>query len=161
MQRFRKVACPGLHFVEQPDVADRDYGLIGESLQQADLFIAERLNRGAAQHNRADALVFAQQRHAQHRANVGPAREFPGVRELVAFRCEKIMDMNRPAIRDRTAGDHSTAGRLPLPNDRNRSVLRSENEVSAILQHHQRVVGLAKLTGAFDDGFENRPDVGR
>ena len=93
-QSLREVARLRLHFVEQTDIADRDYGLIGESLQQADLFIAERLNCGAAQHNGADALVFAQQWHAQHRANVGPAREFPGVGELVTVFWISCREMN-------------------------------------------------------------------
>src|SRR6202171_5636033 len=69
------------------------------------------------------------------------------------------MDMNRLSIDDGTPGGPVTANRLPLPNDRNRSGLRLENEVLAVLQHDQRVVGRAKLAGAFDDGFEDRPDI--
>ncbi len=69
--------------------------------------------------------------------------------------------MNRLAIDDGTAGNHSTVHRQPLPNDWNRSVLRPENEFVAVPQYHRRVVGFAKPAGALDDGFENRPDIGR
>src|ERR1700716_3399830 len=160
-QRLREVTGLRLRLVEQADIAERDHRLIGESLQQGDLLVAERLHVGAAQHNRTDAFVFAQQRYAQYCANIGPAREFPGVRELFAFRSEKITDMNRPAIDDGTPGCPVTVDRLPLPNDRNRSVLCLENEFVAFLQHHQGIDGLAEIAGAFDDGLENRPDFGR
>ena len=33
-----------LHLLEQLDIADGDHGLIGEGLQQGNLFIAERVN---------------------------------------------------------------------------------------------------------------------
>ena len=42
-ERFRKLAGAGLHFFEQMDVADGDDGLVGESFQQADLLVAERM----------------------------------------------------------------------------------------------------------------------
>src|SRR6202165_2846383 len=71
------------------------------------------------------------------------------------------MDMNRLAIDDGTPGGPLTVDRLPLPNDRNRSVLCLENEVVAILQYHQPVVGFTKVTSAFNDGFEDRADIGR
>ena len=41
LQRFRKVAGPGLHFLEQPHVADGDHRLVGEGLQQSDLLVGE------------------------------------------------------------------------------------------------------------------------
>src|SRR6202171_1627675 len=56
LQRLGQIARPRLHFFEQPDIAERDYRLIGERLQQGDLLVAERLNVGAAQHDRTDAL---------------------------------------------------------------------------------------------------------
>ena len=35
LQRFGKVARSCLHLLEQPHIADRDHGLVGESLQQS------------------------------------------------------------------------------------------------------------------------------
>ena len=66
LQRLRKIARLGLHLFEQPHILDRDHGLVGEGLQQGDLLVAERLHFGAAKHDHADALAFAQQRHRQH-----------------------------------------------------------------------------------------------
>ena len=65
LERLRQLLCPCLHLVEQPHVADRDHGLIGEGLQQGDLLVAERMHFGAAKHDRSDALALAQHRHAQ------------------------------------------------------------------------------------------------
>ena len=60
LQRLLQVAGAGLHFLEQPDIAECDHGLIGEGLQQRDLPVAEGVDFGAAQNDRADALAFAQ-----------------------------------------------------------------------------------------------------
>ena len=43
VQRLREIARLGLHFLEQPDIPDRDHGLVGEGLQQGDLLVAERI----------------------------------------------------------------------------------------------------------------------
>ena len=37
----------------------------------------------------------------------------------------------------------------------------AETQVLAVLQHHNRIIGLAKLASAFDDGLEYRSDIGR
>ncbi len=71
------------------------------------------------------------------------------------------MDVNRLAIDDGTPGGPLAVDRLPLPNDRNRSVLRLEHQLVAVFQHDQCVGGLTKLTGTLDDGPEDRRDVGR
>jgi hypothetical protein len=59
LQRSLEIARARPHFVKQSDIADGDYSLIGERLQQGDLFVAERLHFSAAQHDRADTLSFA------------------------------------------------------------------------------------------------------
>ncbi len=73
LQRFLQVRRLRLHLLEQTDIADGDHGLVGEGLQQGDLLIAERLHFSAAEHDRANALALAQQRHAQNAAMTLPA----------------------------------------------------------------------------------------
>src|SRR6516225_3678244 len=41
LQRLLEIVRLGLYLVEQADVADRDHGLVGEGLQQPNLFLAE------------------------------------------------------------------------------------------------------------------------
>src|SRR5882724_5660852 len=41
-----------------------------------------------------------------------------------------------------------------------RTVMRAEAQVVTILQKHYGVISLAKFAGAFDDGLENRRDIG-
>jgi hypothetical protein len=64
LQRFREVARLRLHLIKQTDVADCDHGLIGESLQQGNLFVAERLHFGAAERDCSNALTLAQKGYA-------------------------------------------------------------------------------------------------
>ena len=80
-----------LRLVEQPHVLDGDHGLIGEGLQQGNLFVAERMYFGAAEQNRSDALALAQQGNTQISASAGAARPFPGVGEFVAFGGEHVV----------------------------------------------------------------------
>ncbi len=39
--------------------------------------------------------------------------------------------------------------------------MRAETQVIAIFQQHDGVIGFAKFAGAFDNGPENRLDIGR
>ena len=65
LQRLREVARARLHFIEQTNVADGDHGLIGEGLQQGNLFVAERIHFQCGEAAIAPiALTLAQQRHA-------------------------------------------------------------------------------------------------
>ncbi len=40
-------------------------------------------------------------------------------------------------------------------------MMRAGMQVAAIFQEHDGIIGLANLAGAFDDGLENRSDIGR
>ena len=64
-----EIAGLGLHLVEQPDIADRDHGLIGEGLQQADLLVAERdgLQRDVTRLRRCSRPRAAGARASVHR----------------------------------------------------------------------------------------------
>ena len=71
------------------------------------------------------------------------------------------MHMDRLAIDNCTTGGPSAVYRPSLPDDGNRAMLFLENEVVAIFQRYQGIVGLAKPAGTLDDGLENRPDIRR
>ena len=161
LQRFGKLARSCLHLLEQPHIADGDHGLVGKSLQQADLLVAERTHFGAPKHNRADALAFAQQWNTQHRANIRPSRKFAGVWKYFSFGSEKVMHMHRLAVDNRATGDPLAIDGLPVPDNRNRSVLGLKQQVVAVLQGCKGVVRLAKLTGAFDNRIKHWFDIGR
>ena len=58
---FQRLALLG----HQPRVLDRDHRLIGEGADKFDLPVGERLDPLAREHDDADRLAFAQQRHAE------------------------------------------------------------------------------------------------
>ena len=39
--------------------------------------------------------------------------------------------------------------------------MRADAQIVAVLQEHERIIGLAKLAGTLDNGIEHRLDVGR
>ncbi len=57
-----------LRLIEQPHVLDGDDRLVGEGLEQADLLIRERDRLGPSELDGADRDAFADQGHAQYRA---------------------------------------------------------------------------------------------
>src|SRR6267143_3538606 len=68
--------------------------------------------------------------------------------------------MNRLAVHERAPGGPVATDWPLLQIDPYRAVMRAEAQVVAVLQEHDGIIGLAKLARAFDDGFENRRDVG-
>ena len=56
-----------LHFIEQPHILDGDNGLIGESLEELDLFLAERASHEAEQADDAECLSIPNERYAECR----------------------------------------------------------------------------------------------
>ena len=81
-------------------VADGDHSLIGEGLQQHNLFFAERLNFLAAKHNHPNTFALAQQGHSQHRSEANAARYLLSIRKFRAFGGKKIAHMHRFAIKE-------------------------------------------------------------
>ena len=55
-----------LDLVEQPDVLDRDRGLVGERLHDVHLAVREAANGAARDQDHADRLALHEQRHSQH-----------------------------------------------------------------------------------------------
>ena len=85
LEGFLKIAGLGLHFFEQLHVLDRDNRLIGKSLQQLNLFLAEWAYLYTAKRNDTDALAFAKKRYGQYGATTVAACEFAAVGKLLAF----------------------------------------------------------------------------
>ena len=68
LARLGELAALVLDFVEQPHVLDGDHRLVGEGGDQLDLLVRERRAPRRAQSRDADRHAFAQQRHAEQRA---------------------------------------------------------------------------------------------
>ena len=139
LQRFRQLARSCLHLLEQPHIADRDHGLVGEGLQQGDLLVAERTHFECAkqQSRRCSRLRAAMERSARC-DDLGPARQFAGVGKFVAFGREQVMHMHRLAVDNRATGGPVAIDRRRSQIDRNRAVLGAEAQVVAVLQGCKR-----------------------
>ena len=72
--RLRELGRARLKFLEEPNVLDRDHRLIGEGLQQSDLFFGKRARDAPADSDGAHGLVLAHQRNAQY-ASETPLRK--------------------------------------------------------------------------------------
>ena len=100
-QQFREVARACLHLLEQTDIADGDHGLIGEGLQQGNLFIAERVNFRSAKDDHPDALALSHQGHTQNGVvALTDALLSRDSREFVAFDRLHIAHMYRFLVQD-------------------------------------------------------------
>ena len=65
LQSFGKLAVAGIEFVEQPDVFDRDDGLVGEGLKQFDLRRSEGSHLQAPRFQFPDEFVLQTKRSRQ------------------------------------------------------------------------------------------------
>jgi hypothetical protein len=71
--RLGEFPSPRLHLVKQAHVLDRDHGLVGESGDQVDLPLCERLDRRAQEAEDAYRLAVTEQRHSKNRAKIPQA----------------------------------------------------------------------------------------
>ena len=60
LQRRRQVTRASLHAFKQPHIFNCDYCLVGESRQQLDMLVIERLNCNSAYNKYTDWIAFAQ-----------------------------------------------------------------------------------------------------
>src|SRR5262249_2711761 len=103
-ERLGKLARSLLHLLEQPHILDRDYRLIGESLDQLDLLLSERVNLGTRQEHRADRVSVAQQRYAERGAKVPPSLRFDQSELRIG---QNVGDVNRPGFQHGSCADRS------------------------------------------------------
>ena len=80
--------------------------MIGESLEQRDLFIRERSNFTSPQAHHANRCTLPQERHRQYRAK----RHLTGP-DLVLRIAPDVMDVGDPSIKDRAAYGDISVGR--------------------------------------------------
>jgi len=100
-----------LDLLEQSHVLNRDHGLVGESFEKSDLLFAKRTDLGPANLNRADRNSFSEQRRHHDRSRAGYLLAGFGLRILRFKQRQNIMDTNRLALDDRTAGGRATRER--------------------------------------------------
>src|SRR6266436_7903061 len=154
LQRF-------LRFVEQPRVLNCDHRLIGEGVQQGNLFVAERVHLEATQRDRSDAFALAQQWNAENRAVALLGECLAGLRELIAFGGEQIVYMHWHSVDNRAPGHPIPINRRILHTYWNGCLVRAVTKVVTVPKEHDGIIGVAKLAGILDDSLENRFDVGR
>ena len=88
-------------FFEQPHVLDRDDGLVGEGFQKSDLFLRERTDLRATNHDHADRLVLAHQRCGENSSNAEALGDGEAFRKLSCDYGEHIFNVDHLAVEDR------------------------------------------------------------
>ena len=155
-ERFAKIVGLRLHLLEQPHISDGDHRLIRKSLQHADLLVSEGMHLVAAEHDRADALLLAQERHAQNAAVAHAQRQFAAVGELGIGLVLQILDVHRLLVDEGAARGPAPVDRPFLQPDRDRTMMRIEAKIVAVAEQHGCVIGIAQrdqaLTMAFSAG---------
>ncbi len=84
LQRFGKLAGALLLGLEQPNVLDRDRGLIGKGRKKSDLILVEGLHFGAAHQDAAQRAILAYQRNSEDSAMPESPCEFASSGKIVA-----------------------------------------------------------------------------
>ena len=65
LQGLGEIAVANLQFLKQPDVFDRDHGLVGECFKKSDLLVGERIDCGTTNKNRSNRNTFPHQWHSK------------------------------------------------------------------------------------------------
>jgi hypothetical protein len=143
--------------VEQPCILDCDNRLVGESLEQGNLPLREKLNLGAAELNRADRDAFSHQGDTEDRPNTFPPRVFAALWKLLRL-CLQVGDMDGAFVQHRSAIDRAAnkwegefAGE---PVVRDRAVVGDEAELVAVYAEDRCVDCLTQAGGALRYGID-------
>ena len=109
LQSFGNLAITFLQFFEQPDVFDRDHGLIREGFEQRDLLLAERQNLVATNQNRPNRSAFTKQGHGQNSADTEVFNESRGFGKFhLSFRAPHVVNMYHLPVDHRSARNNAT-----------------------------------------------------
>ena len=115
-QGFAQFRIALLDLLEQAHVLDSDHGLVGEGLQQFDLFIGEWPDLSSANMNDPDGQAFAKQRRREYRANAAwwllTSHRF---RKLCLRLYRDVTDMNRLPVEYRATASRTAPDRPGLP----------------------------------------------
>src|SRR5215813_10229758 len=164
LKRLAQLARARLYIVEQADVLDGDYRLIGEGLQQRDLALRERSNLGTWNSDRTDRMAVTQHRHRQDasiRHHLGETQD-----TIVAIR-QHIRDLNDGAAQDCASRSRVLAGRSRKHSLNGFQPFRRETMTGAkaekvvIEPGHEGKLASTQPHGAFGDGIEHRLHVSR
>ena len=94
LERFRQFTGALLHLVEQPDILDRDHGLVGKSPQQPHVVIGKSAGVLARDRNHPDRGRVDHERHEQNAAKATEPSEIPwGGRHAFRFGIREVDDL--------------------------------------------------------------------
>ena len=113
-----------LEFLEQPNVFDSDDCLIRESFKKSNLFVRKRSNFGPAKLNGADRDSFAKQWHNKSSAGAGDPLTGFGFRVLAIEQRQNVINVNRLALDNGSAGGCASTERPAALRHWHRSVRR-------------------------------------
>src|SRR4030095_9505964 len=100
IERLGELLVPCFQLLEQPDVLDRDHGLVGEGLKHLNLFLGERLCVRSSDLYAPDADTLAQQWYAKDcpvPESPCEGTSFPKLFDLLL----KVCHMNQPPLEHR------------------------------------------------------------
>jgi hypothetical protein len=100
-QRLGEIAIPRLQLLEQPDILDRDYRLVGEGLQQLYLSFRERSRMSPTDNDRANHHPVAEHWDRQGRT---VASGLGDVLQTVFLVKQDVGRVNDSALKNRPAG---------------------------------------------------------
>src|SRR5262245_9047363 len=122
-----QLASASLNLVEQAHIFYCDHRLVSEGGYQFDLIGAKRAHLITANRERANGLVFTQQRYRENGPMTQPHGHGSTVRELFGCRSQ-VMNMNRLAINDCAAGCPVSRERPPSEIHWDWSVMSSKDK---------------------------------
>src|SRR5215831_15618696 len=161
LQRLAQFRVALLDLLEQPHVFDGDHRLIGEGLEKSDLLFRKRPNFGSADLNRADGNSLTKQRRNKNSARASNLLTGLGFRELRLKLWHNIMNVNRSAVDDRSAGGCAASEGPSASRHRHLSMHRYMLKDITIDAINQNVARIAQPCGSSRDRVEHWLNVGR
>src|SRR5262249_7122955 len=159
-ESFGQLARARLYLVEQPHVLDRNYRLVGEGLDQRDLFVGEGLHLQAIGQDHAEQIIPLEHRDREN----GPERFDVLRREGIFGVGPRIVDVDRAAFESGTARGAFAAGpdrmlHHPLPELHGSGVVRHHAEDLTIEAVDESKAGAAKAHRTLGYGLKYRPQI--
>ena len=153
LERFAQFPVARLEFLEEPNVLDRDHGLIGKGLQQSDLFSGNGPGRAGRRRWRR-RIAFAHQRNAQYAAET-PSRELSARKVRVHMRNREWRRRCATARPGWLRSDRAAAATAAIAFSL-RDWFSRDMEQLAVKRQHVRRAGIAQ----FQRGRRDRVETG-
>jgi hypothetical protein len=143
-------------------VLDRDHGLVGEGLDQADVGLGEGLDPAAQQGDHADRLAVAQHGHGEHGAKAEPRLKLANVGVFALDQREDVVDVQQPALEEGPSDDRgATQRQLVLAAEARTELGHRAQLVARDEQPDAAAFRFAQQPGALGDGAQHRLHVRR